>query len=175
MTLRGAPYDPRQLTERGLAVLLTWVKRIPHDLPTAARAAGYLPQDVLSWYWGGHDPRCPHPLWAELAFEVQQIRARKAASNHRRVVRAAKGGVKRTETQKPDGTFERKVEEVLPAEWAIKALVDRLTRSAWATWPGKDVQDQLLELAEGLPKAPLEAEEAPVRALPPAVDDEPLE
>lgn len=172
--LKGTPHDPRQLTEKGLAVLLSWVKRIPHDLETAARAAGYRPHDVLTWFWGGMTDGCPHPLWVELAFEVAQIRARKAAANHKRVVRAAKGGVKRTETQKPDGSFERKVEDVLPAEWAIKALDARQEKSAWATYPGRDVTDQLRELAETLPQVALEGSFEPepgeVRALPPAID-----
>ena len=154
--LKGVPQDNRQLTEKGLQLLLRWVKKLPHDLETAARAAGYRPHDVLTWFWGGTVEGCPHPLWVELAFEVAQIRAKKAAVNHKRIVKAAKGGVKRTETEKADGTVERKVEEVLPAEWAIKALDDRLQRSAWATYPGRDVHDSLLELAEALPRVALE-------------------
>jgi hypothetical protein len=125
--LKGTPHDPRQLTEKGLAVLLSWIKRIPHDLATAARAAGYPPEMVLTWYWGGQTPGCPHPLWAELAWEVAQIRAKKAASNHRRVVRAAKAG----------------------EEWAVKQIDARLEKSAWATYPGRGVAEELLGLAGG--------------------------
>lgn len=129
-----------ELTEKGLGVLLAWVRRIPHDLATAARAAGFQPEQVLTWYWGGQTPGCPHPLWAELAWEVAQIRAKKAASNHRRVVKAAKAG----------------------EEWAVKQIDARLDKSAWATYPGRAVADELLGLAGAtepvaLPAAPAEA------------------
>lgn len=127
-----------ELTEKGLGVLLAWIKRIPHDLATAARAAGYRPEDVLTWYWGGQTPNCPHPLWAELAWEVAQIRAKKAASNHRRVIKAAKAG----------------------EEWAVKQIDARLDKSAWATYPGRAVADELLGLA-GAVEAPALPEGSP--------------
>jgi hypothetical protein len=146
--LKGIPAQ-FELTEKGLGILLAWIKRIPHDLATAARAAGYPPEMVLTWYWGGQTPGCPHPLWAELAWEVSQIRAKKAAANHRRVVKAAKGGTKRTETTKPNGDVEVKVEDVLAAEWAVKQIDARLEKSAWATYPGRAVADELLGLAGG--------------------------
>jgi hypothetical protein len=178
--LKGTPNDPRQLTPKGLEILLGWIKRIPHDLATAARAAGYRPHDVLTWYWGGMTDGCPHALWVELAFEVAQIRAAKAAQNHRRIVRAAKGGYKRTERRDGNGeVLERKLEEVPPAEWAIKALDNRAEQSAWSTFPGRDVMDQLRELAEALPvtgpEPAFEPPEPPLLPASPDVDDEPLE
>jgi hypothetical protein len=124
--LKGFPTQ-FELTEKGLGILLAWIRRVPHDLATAARAAGFQPEQVLTWYWGGQTPGCPHPLWAELAWEVAQIRAKKAASNHRRVVRAAKAG----------------------EEWAVKQIDARLDKSAWATYPGRAVADELLGLAGG--------------------------
>jgi hypothetical protein len=127
-----------ELTEKGLAILLAWIRRIPHDLPTAARAAGYRPEDVLTWYWGGQTEGCPHPLWATLAFEVAQIRAKKAATNHGRVIKAAKAG----------------------ESWAIEALDKRLDKSAWATFPGKAAQDELLSLGSADPAALPEGERA---------------
>jgi hypothetical protein len=128
-----------ELTEKGLGILLAWIKRVPNDLATAARAAGYRPEDVLTWYWGGQTPGCPHPLWVALAWEVAQIRAKKAASNHRRVIKAAKAG----------------------ESWAIEALDARLEKSAWATYPGRAVADELLGLAGSVETPALPAASPP--------------
>lgn len=166
--LKGTPDDRRRLTERGLAALLAWVRRMPHDLAGAARAAGYDPTYVMSWYWHGQDERCAHPLWAELAFEVGQIMAERKARSFERAEIAAEPRVRRKETVKADGAREQTVEEVLPTDRSIDRVAEWLDTSAWSKFPTRALQDQLLELALAQPLDP-EPEglvEAAVLALP---------
>lgn len=93
--LKGVPLRHETLTERGLAALLAQVKRMGtgrRALHRAAKAAGFMPSDVWRWYTAGQHNDCASPLYAQLAWEVDQIRADRAAKNAERIERAADAG-----------------------------------------------------------------------------------
>lgn len=131
----------RTLDERGLKVLLGWLRRGVR-LERAARAAGYRPEDALTWYWGGQHPECPHPLWAELAFEAAQILAKREAKNYSRTLKAAKAG----------------------EEWAIKRLDNREQDKWLDTYPGQDVAREVLAAVEPLQVVPVGQQRAQLGA-----------
>ena len=142
--LRGVP--DRELSERGMQLLLMWLRR-GVSLRRASMAAGYPPEHVQTWLLHGRDPRCTSPLCATLAFEAAQIEAKKEAQYHRRIKAAASGGSKTTKTTRPGGDEETKVEEVLPAQWAIERLEKRLDASEWGIFPGEALADAILQAA----------------------------
>ena len=148
--LKGVPLRHETLTERGLAALLAQVRRMGtgrRALHRAAKAAGFRPSDVWLWYNAGQRNDCASPLYAALAWEVDQIRAERAAKNAERVEAAADRG----------------------EPWAIQRLDDALDAEPWEV--GVDEASERALLGELIDAFCKEEDEHPRLAAPIAVGE----
>jgi hypothetical protein len=129
-----------------LDALLGWLQKMPHDLVTAARAAGMNPADALTWYLYGQWPGCPVPELVAFAANIAQQRAELAAKNYERTVQAADAGDLR----------------------AIERLDNIAASSPLSGYPGRSVAEEIAALVRQGVHADLTRVQSEYEALPAA-------
>jgi hypothetical protein len=93
--LNGVPDRFERLDDVSLPALIANIKRMgvgKRALHRAAKASGISPRIVWMSYLAGQVPGCQDRFCVRLAWEVDQIRADKAAANAARIERAADAG-----------------------------------------------------------------------------------
>jgi len=81
-----------RLTEARVDQIVKWVERMPHNLRAVAKACRVYPPDLLAWYAAGQDLECTDRWMVQLAWEIDRIRADKAARNYERLETLADTG-----------------------------------------------------------------------------------
>jgi hypothetical protein len=131
------------LTRIKLNRLLAWIERMPHDLKRAARASGFYPTDVITWFAAGQDPDCRNPLYAELAWRVAEIRGEKSAENYARL-----------EALAAEGDFR-----------AIEKIEEKADASLWEISPDNEQAEELSRVLRSAEPTPLLPAGAPDEAV----------
>lgn len=144
-----------RLNEARVAQIVRWVERMPHNLRAVAKACRVYPPDLLAWYAAGQDLECADRWMVELAWEIDRIRAEKAAANYARIEAAANGGTKRKVVTKPGGEIEETIEDVLPQAWAIERLDALQEASPWEICPTGEQAAELHAMMRELEPTPL--------------------
>jgi len=160
-----------RLTEARVDQIVKWVERMPHNLRAVAKACRVYPPDLLAWYAAGQDLECTDRWMVQLAWEIDRIRADRAAKNYARIEAAADGGTKRKVVKKADGAIEETIEDVLPASWAIERIEEMNQASPWEICPTGDQAEELHRMMAELEPTPLLTEGAKTE-LPPATTPE---